>query len=376
MNALARFGAEFRKLMLLFRADPRAVASGIIAPTSLLVVFWITFGNMAPLSVAVVDLDEGHMGAALAGHVLAQTSPASGEPYFVSPADDLDEAMSRYESGAIAGVVVIAPDFTHRVEARQSPSVDFHLNNYSSDMAKNLRLYLQEGIVAFYSAEYEGFDLEVDERFTIDSQVDWMDLISIGVFSLAFLIGAMFSLLYLLFAERSLGADRHYALSPQSPWPFWAARLVVSLMLGALAAAVNGALIWALTGLDVLALLPAVIGPMVLLAGIWMGLAALLALNARALSGAAAIAMSAAVIAWFLGGGPSPVRYLGGAERALADAIPNTWALELARSAAFGYPIDGAGARYALLAATLVVMMTAASLAYRRTFAHRRRARR
>lgn len=368
---MRRFVIEFRKLVRLFRADPRALASGIIAPTALLLVFWITFGNMAPLNVAVINQDEGPRGAQLAAHILEQESPAGNRPYFVSPSSDSEEAFRLYEAGKIAGVVVISPDFSQRLDAGQQPAVDFHFNNYSSDMAKNMRLYLQEGIVAFYADELEGYDLRLEERFAVDSQVNWMDLISIGVFSLAFLIGSMFSLLYLIFTERVLGTTIDYALSPQSPWPFWLARLLFSLLLGALAASLNGLLIWLLTGLNVFALAGAILPSVLLVTGIWMGIAALLGLGMRQLAGAAAGAMAGVVIAWFLGGGPSPVRYLAGAQRVVAEVVPNTWALDLSRAAAFEYPLDGVLVRYLLLSLTFVVMMTLATLAYRRSFAHR-----
>lgn len=116
---MRRFVIEFRKLVRLFRADPRALASGIIAPTALLLVFWITFGNMAPLNVAVINQDEGPRGAQLAAHILEQESPAGNRPYFVSPSSDSEEAFRLYEAGKIAGVVVISPDFSQRLDAGQ-----------------------------------------------------------------------------------------------------------------------------------------------------------------------------------------------------------------------------------------------------------------
>ena len=372
MSALPRFTAELRKLVLLLRADPRAVAAGVIAPTAILLVFWITFGNMSSLEIAVVNHDAGRLGARLEHHILAQTSPAGGRPYFTSRTGDEQEALELYERGQIAGVVVIGEDFTRRVEDRGSPAVEFHVNNYSADMAKNLRLYLQEGIVSFYDAEYPGYDLQVDEEYTVDSQVDWFELIAAGIFMLAFLIGSMFSLLSLLFAEKTLGTAAEYALSPAGPWPFWCARLLFSLLLGALTAAFNGVLIRVVCGLNVAAfLLPALV-PLVLITGIWMAVATILALSVRQFAGAAVGAMVAAVLCWFLGGGTSPARYLAGPERVLAEAIPNTWALGLIRSRAFGYPVDDAGASYGLLAVVCAILLATATLMYHRRFARRR----
>ncbi len=371
MNALARFAAELRKLVRLLRADPRAVAAGVIAPTAILLIFWITFGNMAPLSVAVINHDAGDLGGKLAEHVLAQTSPAGGRPYFISPTSNQNEALALYETGRIAGVVIIGDDFTQRVRDHASPSVEFHFNNYSSDMAKNLRLYLQEGIVSFYNGEYPGYSFDVDEQFAVNSQVDWFDLIAIGIFMLAFLIGSMFSLLYLLFAEKTFDTAREYALSPVSPWPFWVARMLFSLLLGTLTATFSGILIRFASGLNLALMLPVIIGPLLLVTGIWMALAVVLAFTVERFSGAAVGAMVAAMLCWFLSGGTSPVRYLGGAERCVAELIPNTWALDLIRSSAFDYPMDDVVGRYVSLGAVCVVALIAATVVYFRKFARR-----
>ena len=43
------FLAELKKLLLLFKADPRALAAGLIAPTVILLVFALTFGDFTSL---------------------------------------------------------------------------------------------------------------------------------------------------------------------------------------------------------------------------------------------------------------------------------------------------------------------------------------
>ena len=56
------FAAELRKLLLRLRADPRSLMAGIIAPTVILIVFAITFGDFTSLKLAYVNEDRGHRG--------------------------------------------------------------------------------------------------------------------------------------------------------------------------------------------------------------------------------------------------------------------------------------------------------------------------
>lgn len=76
------FIQETGKLLRLTKADPKSLAAGIIAPTIILIIFALTFGNFASLKLAVVNDDAGEVGAAFQEAVFSQASPLSGEPYF------------------------------------------------------------------------------------------------------------------------------------------------------------------------------------------------------------------------------------------------------------------------------------------------------
>ena len=75
MNLFIR---ELRKLLALTKADPKSLAAGIIAPTVILVIFALTFGNFVALKLAVVNDDAGGLGASFQETVFSQTSPLSG----------------------------------------------------------------------------------------------------------------------------------------------------------------------------------------------------------------------------------------------------------------------------------------------------------
>ena len=47
------FAAELKKLLILFKADPKSLVAGIIAPTIILIVFAFTFGDFTSLNSSI-----------------------------------------------------------------------------------------------------------------------------------------------------------------------------------------------------------------------------------------------------------------------------------------------------------------------------------
>ncbi|HJF65955.1 MAG TPA: ABC transporter permease, partial [Slackia equolifaciens] len=192
MNLFIR---ELRKLLALAKADPKSLAAGIIAPTVILVIFALTFGNFVALKLAVVNDDMGELGSAFLGAVFSQTSPLSGEPYFEAIEADAAGAQELYEQGRVNGILTIPEDFSGRLASGEPAQILYAFDNYNTDMAKNLRLYLDEGIFAFYQEHMPGMEIEVQREYAVGAQLDWFAIIAVGVFMLAFLMGSMFNFL-------------------------------------------------------------------------------------------------------------------------------------------------------------------------------------
>lgn len=76
------FAAELKKLLILFKADPKSLVAGIIAPTIILIVFAFTFGDFTSLKLAYVNEDTGVYGEELETAVFTQISPLGDRPYF------------------------------------------------------------------------------------------------------------------------------------------------------------------------------------------------------------------------------------------------------------------------------------------------------
>ena len=161
---MSLFIQELKKLLVLTKTDPKSLAAGIIAPTIILVIFALTFGNFVAFKLAVVDDDAGNLGTAFQETVFSQTSPLSGEPYFEAIEADADEAARLYEQGRVNGILTIPEDFSERLTSGASAQIIYAFDNYNTDMAKNLRLYLDEGIFAFYQSHMPGMEIEVQRE--------------------------------------------------------------------------------------------------------------------------------------------------------------------------------------------------------------------
>ena len=367
MNLFIR---ELRKLLALTKADPKSLAAGIIAPTIILVIFALTFGNFVALKLAVVNDDAGALGTAFEETVFSQTSPLSGEPYFEAIEADAGKAQELYEQGRVNGILTIPEDFSARLGSGEPAQVLYAFDNYNTDMAKNLRLYLDEGIFAFYQEHMPGMEIEVRREFAVGTQLDWFAIIAVGVARMR-AQGSMFNFLYLLNKERVHATLSEYRLAPASLLPTFAARVVVALLAGAVGAAVNALLIWLLTGVNLACGLLAIL-PILLVLGIaFVSFAAIVSLTVRKFSGAAMLSMVTAVVAWFLSGATTSVKYATGALLDVALALPSSYGLSQIRAAVFNVDQSVGGLLavdkgWLVMGAYAVVLAVAAWAVYRK----------
>ena len=368
------FLAELKKLLILFRADPKSLAAGVIAPTIILIIFALTFGDFNPLKLAWVNEDRGPYGAMLEEAVFSQISPLGDRPYFEEFAAGYDAAMELYNQGKVNGVIVVGEDFSSELSGGGSASIDYIFNNYNTDMAKNLRLYLDEGILAFYRAEDPGVQIEVEERLNVEAQLPWFDIIAVAVFLLAFLLGSMFNMLYLFYKEKVDETLCEYRLSPNGIWASLLARVLVALLAGTITALVNAALAYVISGVNIAAFLPGIIPTLLVLGVTYVFFAEIAALLSNSFSGAAVFTMASTVVLWFLSGATASIKYSTGILRAIALAIPNTYGLSRIRGEIFAMDpsvggILGAEAGWLIMAAYALAAALIAFRVYRKKLA-------
>ena len=368
------FAAELKKLLILFRADPKSLAAGIIAPTIILIIFALTFGDFNPLKLAWVNEDRGPYGAMLEEAVFSQISPLGDRPYFEEFAAGYEQAIELYNQGKVNGVIVVGEDFSSALSGGGSASIDYIFNNYNTDMAKNLRLYLDEGILAFYRAADPGVRIEVEERLNVETQLPWFDIIAVAVFLLAFLLGSMFNMLYLFYKEKVDETLCEYRLSPNGIWASLLARVLVALLAGTITALVNAALAYVISGVNIAAFLPGIIPTLLVLGVTYVFFAEIAALLSDSFSGAAVFTMASTVVLWFLSGATASIKYSTGILRAIALAIPNTYGLSRIRGEIFAMDpsvggILGAEAGRLIMAAYALAAAFIAFRVYRKKLA-------
>ena len=357
---------ELKKLFILFRTDPRAILAGIIAPTAILIIFAITFGNFKPFSVSIINQDQGNMGLILKQEILQQISPLENKAYFQDMKLDKETAVKKYQSGELLGVIIIPQDFSAKFQNSQNPRIEYYLNNYNTDLAKNMRLYLQEGILAFYQRYTPAKALEIEEIFTVQRQVHWFNIIATGVFLLAVLIGGMFSFLYLLFKEKSYGTLLEYQLAPVSPLASFNARLLFSLFMAVITGTFNGILIYLMTGMNLLTGLEYIIIPLLFTAIFYISFAAIFALYLNNFAGAAVGSMVIAVLLWFMSGGLVSTKGATGIIKIISYLIPNRYALEIIRDNLFSMQVYNLTFNYLILTLFAAVSLFAAVKVYKR----------
>ena len=368
------FLAELKKLLILFRADPKSLAAGVIAPTIILIIFALTFGDFNPLKLAWVNEDRGPYGAMLEEAVFSQISPLGDRPYFEEFAAGYEQAMELYNQGKVNGVIVVGEDFSSALSGGGSASIDYIFNNYNTDMAKNLRLYLDEGILAFYRAADPGVRIEVEERLNVETQLPWFDIIAVAVFLLAFLLGSMFNMLYLFYKEKVDETLCEYRLSPNGIWASLLARVLMALLAGTITALVNAALAYVISGVNIAAFLPGIIPTLLVLGVTYVFFAEIAALLSDSFSGAAVFTMASTVVLWFLSGATASIKYSTGILRAIALAIPNTYGLSRIRGEIFAMDpsvggILGAEAGWLIMAAYALAAALIALRVYRKKLA-------
>lgn len=329
------FIVETRKLFKLTHSDPKSLAAGIIAPTIVLIIFALTFGNFAPLTLAVVDLDQGTMGEQFTAAVFAQTSPLNGEPYLEPVHTDTQTAKQLYRDGMVNGILTVPATFSVELSAGKTASIDYAFDNYNTDMAKNLRLYLDEGIFAFYRDSVPEMNIAVTQEYAVNAQLDWFAIIAVGIFLLAFLMGSMFNYLYLYNKERIYATLTEYQLAPRSLVPTFAARMVVSLLAGCVGAAINAVLIWLLTGVNLAPHTLKILPPLLVTGIAFVSFAALISTLVSKFSGAAMLSMISAMVLWFLSGATTSVKYATGTLLGIALSLPSSYGLSQIRAAAF-----------------------------------------
>ena len=363
--SMRMFLAELKKLLLLFRADPKSIGAGIMPPTIILLAFFITVGNFSSIEISIINNDIGAYGEILEESILSEKSPLGDKAYFEEVELSLEEAEEKFSTEELYAYIVIPEDFSQVLQNGGTPDVEYYFNNYNTDVAKNLRLYLSEGVLKFYKTTDDGIKIEVAEAMNVDKQLPWFDIIASGVFMLSFLLGVVINTLYLLSMERRNGTIQNYQLAPNNVFPSIAARAVVALLSGTIASTVNGVIIYFLTGKNYLPYVLEVLPALIIVGLTYICFAIVIGLYVDSFAGSIVTSLIGTALIWFLSGATFSIKNNTGILRAVCEWIPNTYALSHIRGTIFGMdPSIGSISYAAGWGIMSIYLMAALSLAF------------
>ncbi len=350
---------EIKKTALLFLADPKPIAAGIIAPTAILIIFCLIFGSFTSITIGIIDNDQSQMSGRLEEEILSQVSPLGNVPYFKKkeiPGDEPD-ILELIKSGEFSAVIEIPGGFSKDVARGTYPVIKYYLNNFNSDFGKNLRLYLQEGIVSYYSQYYRQYRISVTEKHP--AQVQWVEIIASGSFFLATIIGGMFLYLYLFFKEKDYNTLLFYKLSPKSPFSSFAARIGACWLFSIVTAVINIALAWLLTGKNFFVFFDRILPVLSAASLYYIALAVIVSLFAKNFYASAMAVMFGAILSWFISGGMSTVQVeITSVTGFIAHILPNMYALNLIRYYTLDLPLKSVTSNILVLTGMAVVFST------------------
>ena len=340
---MKRLWILFKSEFNVWRHDPITAIGGILPPALILIAFALLFGGRLSFKIAVVNLDQGSMGALLRQSFDEVISPLNNMPYYLALDMELEDAMEAYEAYRVDGVWVIPPDFSSSLESGDNPSIRMHFFNYNDDRAKNHRLYSAEIILHFYKQIGKPAPpLEIAEQYPLPVMVDWVPIIAVGVALLSACLGSIFNIYALTYKEQISNMTLEFGLAPRSLAWVLIPKVILALIFGLVSGTFflvviyiwlgfwPGSHIWAywlLSGLTAL---------------FWIGLAIVIGLQSRNyMAGAIAIVLSA-IIVFFIGGGLGLIRYHQDDVQWYSWLFPNTHAIDPIRDLVLfnSWPVD------------------------------------
>ena len=334
-------------------------------PTIILLAFFITVGNFSSIEISIINNDIGAYGEILEESILSEKSPLGDKAYFEEVELSLEEAEEKFSTEELYAYIVIPEDFSQVLQNGGTPDVEYYFNNYNTDVAKNLRLYLSEGVLKFYKTTDDGIKIEVAEAMNVDKQLPWFDIIASGVFMLSFLLGVVINTLYLLSMERRNGTIQNYQLAPNNVFPSIAARAVVALLSGTIASTVNGVIIYFLTGKNYLPYVLEILPALIIVGLTYICFAIVIGLYVDSFAGSIVTSLIGTALIWFLSGATFSIKNNTGILRAVCEWIPNTYALSHIRGTIFGMdPSIGSISYAAGWGIMSIYLMAALSLAF------------
>lgn len=311
-----------RKEMRVWLRDPKVFIASLFAPLVLLLAF-VPIATGRPIDLAVTDLDNSQVSRNLV-NLLAQKENPLGGTYFSVHMVDQDEGSRLYQQQALLAWLTIPEGLGKNVSTHKLTYLSLAIDNYHTDIAKNIRLYLNEAFVDIYKEESE-MPLEIQEIHESGRKVNWIQSIGMGLIGLSVILAGLFNGFNSLLSEYQSGTIKTLLLAPRSTIFLLASKATYALIGAVLSGIIMFSVLVLLTGLMVTDVWGGFL-LMVFIAGlVYVNLGMIIGLLVRRYMPAAATSMVFGVVTWFLSGSLGELRLYTATIRAIAACLPITY---------------------------------------------------
>lgn len=315
----------------------------------------------------MTDLDQSPASARLVQLIGSKDSQLGGK-YFRVTEVGREEGERIFSEHRSLVWLTIPEGFGERLQKRQEGSLLLAIDNYNSDFAKNVRLYLNEALAGLYDEAYPDIRVTFEERHEAGVKISWIDSIGVGLTGLAIVLAGMFNGFNGLLSEYRSQTIKTLLLSPR-PLPYILAAKILYAVLGAV---LSGLLMLTtlhlLTGLPLLGGLAGFVLLAVLAAFTYVNLGLIIGLFVRRYMPAAALSMVFGVTSWFLSGSLGSLKAYNRVIQGIAAFLPITYAQEGLRGLLLTGDWAAVWANAGYLTVALLLTLTALAATVRRKF--------
>jgi ABC-2 type transport system permease protein len=313
-----------RKELLVWLRDPKVFGASLFGPLVLLLAF-SAIATGRPVDIAVTDLDGSPASQRLVELLGAKDNPLGGKYFQVMPVGQEEGARLYYQRQSILVWLTIPKGFGDNMAAGRETTMQLALDNYHSDFAKNVRLYLNEAFVDLYDDAVPQVQFSIEQIHEAGVKISWLQSIAMGLTGLAIILAGLFNGFNGLLTEFQTETIKNLLLAPRSvvfvmlTKSFYALLGVIlsgCLMLGTLRLMTGLSLAHGLAGFFLLAALAGLV---------YINLGMMIGLFVRRYMPAAACSMLFGVITWFLSGSLGELQLYTPTIRTIAAFLPITY---------------------------------------------------
>lgn len=358
-----------RKDFLIWLRDPLFTLLTIITPLLLLVVFYLPTGGGVALRVGLVNEDAGPWGAKLVAEI---KEIGEATTLYFNVAVEGEEARRAFDERHIPALIVIPKDFSQRIEAGQTATVQRIMSEVDLNAKKNVVDRLNFAVLQF-SRRYllaPEQDMVFRERTLLPHDVPLMVYIAITLFVFAMIFGATLCGGVSVVREWERLTVKPLLISPSGRAALAFGKSLAGLAGGVLSG--TAILLLAIFVLD--AQIPVSIWPLVLLMMVIVslafgGLGCLLGAATNQTIPVFAFTLVVALGTWIACGGMAPLGLMPDWAQAIAALLPPSYAMHALVQLIILEQSVGIVRDFAVLTATALVTVLAAASMWRRVTA-------